>query len=489
MIIGCSGRHIVGCRGVLLLVRGRAGNDEISSIAVMPFVNSGNDPNTEYLSDGITENLINNLSQLPKLAVIARSSVFRYKGREVDPAAVAKDLKVQAVVMGRVVQRGDQLIVSSEMIDARTQRNLWGDRYDRKMSDLVAVQRDISSAITSHLRERLRGSTTAPTSKGGTQDPEAYQAYMKGRYYWEKRTREALEKAKGYFNEAIEKDPAYGLAYVGLADTYFVLTDYAPVPVSETTPKVRAYAEKALASAPDLAEAHTALAGAYWNEWKWTDAQSEFKRVLEINPNLANAHHWYGLLLAWLGEHPDEAIAQMKRAIELDPLNLRFNTNVAQAYWLARKDQLAIEQLRKTLDLDPTFADAHDLLAVIYRNQGKYDLWISERKKTVALTNDQEELKIIDAAEIEYRKSGFRGAMLKIIAMKIDLSKRRYEDPANIAIVYALIGDKDDAFHWLDKAVAEKSGYVQNIRAWPEFDNLRSDPRFKAILIKMGLPQ
>jgi serine/threonine protein kinase len=266
--------------GVFFWMRGQAGN-EISSIAVMPFVNSSNDPNTEYLSDGITESLINDLSQLPNLSVMARSSVFHYKGREVDPATVAKDLKVQAVVTGRIIQRGDQLTVSSELIDARTQRNLWGDQYDRKMSDLVAVQRDISSAITSHLRERLAGKTNAPTSKGGTTDPEAYQAYLKGRYYWEKRTRESLEKAKEYFKQAIDKDPSYALAYVGLADTHFVISDYAPVSINETTPNIRAYAEKALALVPELAEAHTALAGAYWNEWKWDESEREFPKSAE----------------------------------------------------------------------------------------------------------------------------------------------------------------------------------------------------------------
>jgi Tfp pilus assembly protein PilF len=415
--------------------------------------------------------------------------VFHYKGREVDPATVAKDLKVQAVVTGRIVQRGDKLIVSSELIDARTQRNLWGDQYDRKMSDLVAVQRDISSAITSHLRERLAGKTNAPTSKGGTTDPEAYQAYLKGRYYWEKRTRESLEKAKEYFKQAIDKDPSYALAYVGLADTHFVISDYAPVSINETTPNIRAYAEKALALVPDLAEAHTALAGAYWNEWKWDESEREFQKALKLNPNLADAHHWYGLLLAWLGEHPDEAIAQIKRAVELDPLNLRFNTNVGQALWLARHDQLAVEQIQKTIELDPTFADAHDFMAMIYRSQGKYDLWLSERKKTVALTKDEEESKIVDAAEKEYRKSGFRGAVLKIIAMKTELRKRRYEDPGKIAMEYAVIGDKDAAFLWLDKSVEEQAGATQNIRTWREFDNLRSDPRYKAILIKMGLPQ
>jgi len=472
---------------IFFWMRGQASSSDISSIAVMPFVNSSNDPNTEYLSDGITESLINDLSQLPNLSVMARSSVFHFKGREVDPATVARDLKVQAVVTGRITQRGDQLIVSSELIDARTQRNLWGDQYDRKMSDLVAVQRDISGAITSHLRERL-GGTTAPTSKGGTKNPEAYQSYLKGHYSWEKRTRESLEKAKNYFGQATEEDPAYALAYVGLANTYFVITDYAPIPINETTPKIRAYAEKALALAPDLAEAHAALAGAYWNDWKWAEAQREFKRALEINPNLADAHHWYGLLLSWVGEYPEEAIAQIKRAVELDPLNLRFNANVGQAYWLARKDQLALEQLQKTVELDPTFADVHSFLGLAYRSQGKYDLWLSEWKKAATLNSDEEELKIVRAAETEYRRSGIRAAELKIIEMRTALRKRRYEDASNIAMEYALLGDKDGAFHWLDKALEERAGGIQNIKTWRLFDNLRSDPRYKEILVKMDLP-
>jgi eukaryotic-like serine/threonine-protein kinase len=488
IIAGGAAALLVVAAATFFWVRGRAGSNEISSIAVMPFLNSSNDPNTEYLSDGITESLINDLSQLPNLTVMARSSVFHYKGREVDPAAVARDLKVQAVVTGRISQRGDKLIVSSEMIDARTQRNLWGDQYDRKMSDLVAVQRDISSAITSRLRERLGGTTTAPTTKGGTRDPEAYQAYLKGRYYWEKRTRESLEKAKDYFGQATEKDSTYALAYVGLANTYFVITDYAPIPISETTPKIRAYADKALAIEPDLAEAHTALAGAFWNDWKWADAQREFKRALDINPNLADAHHWYGLLLAWLGEYPDESIAQIKRAVELDPLNLRFNANVGQAYWLARKDQLAIEQLQKTVELDPTFADVHGFLALVNRSQGKYDMWLSEWKKAVSLNYDAEESKIADAVEMTYRKSGIRAAVLKNIEMRTDLRKRRYEDPTNIAVEYANIGEKDEAFKWLDKALEERAAGIQNIRTWRGYDNLRSDPRYKEILIKMDLP-
>ena len=212
----------------------------------MPFVNASNNPDSEYLSDGITESLINNLSQLPNLTVMARSSVFRYKGRDVDPQTVAKELKVQALVTGRIVQHGDQLIISSELIDARTSRNLWGDQYDRKVSDALAVQQEITGAISARLRERLSGETQKQVAKGGTSDPEAYQLYLKGLYYWEKRTPETLDKARDYFNQAIQQDPGYALAYVGLANYYVAAPDYGPIPESEAAPKAKAAAEKAL---------------------------------------------------------------------------------------------------------------------------------------------------------------------------------------------------------------------------------------------------
>jgi len=226
--------------GGAFLWRGRSGQEQISSVAVIPFVNGSNDPNSEYLSDGITESLINNLSQLPNLVVMARSSVFRYKGRDVDPQIVAKELKVQALVTGRIVQRGDQLIISSELIDARTSRNLWGEQYDRKLSDALAMQQEITGAISAKLRERLSGEAKTQVAKGGTTDPEAYQLYLKGLYSWEKRTPETLEKAKDYFNQAIEKDPGYAAAYVGLANYYVTAPDYEPLPENEAAPKAKA---------------------------------------------------------------------------------------------------------------------------------------------------------------------------------------------------------------------------------------------------------
>lgn len=309
----------------IFLDRSRSGQQEISSIAVLPFVNGSNDPNSEYLSDGLTEGLINSLSQIPNLAVMSRSSVFHYKGREVDPQQVARDLKIEGVVTGRIVQRGNQLIISAELIGARTNHNLWGEQYERKLSDVLAVQDEITRAISSRLRERLSGETNKQVAKGGTSDPEAYQLYLKGRYYWEKRTPESLDKARDYFNQAIEKDPNYALAYVGLADYYDVVPDYAPVPSGEVMPKARAAAQKALAIDDRLAEAHAVLGDSYANEWEWSAAEREFKRALELNPNSANTHKLYWLYLSSLGRH-EEALAEINNAIRLDPLNLKYST-------------------------------------------------------------------------------------------------------------------------------------------------------------------
>jgi serine/threonine-protein kinase len=391
----------------------RSSRGEISSVAVMPFVNASNDPNTEYLSDGLTESLINSLSQIPNLAVMSRSSVFHYKGRDVDPQAAARDLKVEGVITGRVVQRGDQLVISAELIDARTNHNLWGDQYDRKLSDVLAIQQDITRAISSKLRERLSGETKKQVAKGGTNDPEAYQLYLKGRYYWEKRTQESLEKAKDYFNQAIEKDPKYAMAYVGLADYYVVAPDYEPVRNSETAPKAIAAAKKALAIDDTLAEAHTAVASASEDLWDWAGTEREFKRALELNPNYANAYNWYGHFLSVVARH-DEAIAQLERAVELDPLNLKYNDSLGQMYHDARRYDPAIDQLKKTIEIDPNFAPAYGDLSITYRDMGKYDLWLDEWKKSAALFNDREDLAIAEEAARVYAKSGYRAALSRI---------------------------------------------------------------------------
>jgi eukaryotic-like serine/threonine-protein kinase len=484
--MGSAALLLVVLAAVFFVFRGQSAGKEISSIAVMPFVNTGNDPNTEYLSDGITESLINSLSQLPNLAVMARSSVFRYKGRDIDPQAVAKDLKVQAVVTGRVVQRGDQIIVSSELTDARTNRNLWGDRYDRKMADLLSVQQDITGAISSHLRERLSTEPKKTVVHGGTSDPKAYQLYLKGLYYWERRTPESLEKSKDYFNQAIQRDPNYALAYVGLADYYNVVSDYSPVPESEAAPKAQVAAEKALAIDGSLAEAHASLAGAYWSMLEFAAAEREFQRALEINPNYANAQHWYGLFLSWDARH-SEGISHLRRAVELDPLNLQYNANLGQALGAARQYDAGLEQLKKTLEMDPNFAQAHGQLARMYLNMGKYDLWLDEWQKSETLYKQTDVLAIVDEVARVYAKSGFKPAKLREIEMRKLLAKRRYVDPTDIAYAYADLGDKEQTFEWLYKAVAEKSGGLEFVKIVPALDPWRSDSRYLDILKRLGL--
>jgi serine/threonine protein kinase/Tfp pilus assembly protein PilF len=490
-------RWVAGLAVALMLVlvgaaaylsHNRSSQQEISSVAVLPFINASNDPNSEYLSDGITESLINNLSQVPNLTVMSRASVFHYKGREVDPQTVGKDLKVQAVVTGRIVQRSDQLIISSELIDARTNRNLWGDQYDRKLSDVLAVQQDITSAISSKLRERLSGETKKQIAKGGTNDPEAYQLYLKGRYYWQKRTVETLERSKDYFKQAIEKDPNYAMAYVGLADYYTVVPDYEPVRNTETAPKAIAAANKALAIDNSLAEAHTAVASASQDLWDWASTEREFKRALELNPNYANAHNWYGLFLSEVGRH-DEAIAQLKRAVELDPLNLNYNDNLGQMYREARQYDSSIDQLKKTFEIDPNFAPAHYDLSFTYREMGKYDLWLEEWRKGANLADDREDLGIADDAARVYATSGYRAAVNRIVELRKKLANRSYVDPASIAYNYAALGDKDQTFYWLEKAYSEKAGRLQAIKIVKPMDPFRSEPRYIDLLKRMGLPQ
>ncbi len=485
--IGAALILVLGAIGVFLY-RSRSGQQEISSIAVLPFVNASNDPNSEYLSDGLTEGLINSLSQIPNLAVMSRSSVFHYKGRDVDPQVVAHDLKIEGVLTGRIMQHGDQLIISAELIDARNNHNLWGEQYDRKLSDVLAVQDDITRAISSKLRERLSGETKKQAPKGGTNDPEAYQLYLKGRYYWEKRTPETLDRARDYFNQAIEKDPNYALAYLGLADYYDVISDYSPVPSSEMVPKARAAAQKALAIDDTLADAHAILADSHATEWEWSAAEREFKRALELNPNSANTHKLYWLFLSSLGRH-EEALAEIKNAIRLDPLNLKYSDNLGQEYLTGREYDLAVEQFKKVIEMDPSFASVHYDLAGAYLDMGKYDLWLQEQENGASLSHQPEYEAIYTEVGKVYARSGFQPAVREWAEQEVALSKRRYEDPAFIGFIYAKAGDKDQAFAWLEKGLKEKSDTIQYLKISHMADSLHSDPRYADMLKRMGLPQ
>ena len=493
-----------GVAGAVILVlavvgffvyRSQTSQREISSIAVLPFVNASNDPNSEYLSDGLTEGLINSLSQIPNLAVMSRSSVFHYKGKDVDPQQVARDLKIEGVVTGRIVQHGDQLIISAELIDARNNHNLWGEQYDRKLSDVLAIQDDITRAISSRLRERLSGEAkpgeaaggaAKPAAKGGTSDPEAYQLYLKGRYYWEKRTPETLDKSRDYFTQAIEKDPNYALAYLGLADYYDVIPDYAPVPSSEAAPKAREAAQKALAIDDSLAEAHAVLADSFATQWEWSAAEQEFKRALELNPNSANTHKLYWLYLSSQGRH-DQALAEINTAIRLDPLNLKYNDNLGQEYSTGRQYDLALEQFKKVIDMDPSFSSVRGDLAGMYLDTGKYDQWLQESETEFSLSHQSEYEAVFKEVGKVYARSGIQPALREWAAQMIELSKRRYEDPAFIGFIYAKAGERDQAFAFLEKGLKEKSDSIQYLKTNHMADSLHSDPRYADMLKRMGM--
>jgi eukaryotic-like serine/threonine-protein kinase len=465
-----------------------ASGSGIESLAVLPFTNASADPNAEYLSDGLTESLISSLSQLPNLTVRPRSSVFRYKAKDQDVQKIAAELHVAAIVTGRVMQHGDALNVSAELIDTKNNRSLWSDQYDRKLSDALNVQREISGEISTRLREKLTGEEKKRLSKDGTNDPEAYQLYLKGRYYWDKRTPESLAKSKDYFDRAIVKDPNYALAYVGLAEYYYVLPDYTYTSVKETNPKLKAAANKALSIDDSQAEAHAMLAGVFDNDWDWAAATREYERALQLDPNNSRTHVLYGLHFVTLGKM-DESIAQMQKALQLDPLNLNAMINLGASDLNARRYEEAIAQMNKVLEIEPDYATAHQFLSLIYEAQGKYDLWLDEAEKNATLNKDADQLAALKAARLEYIRAGYGAANKRMAEVLQEQSKRGYIDPEVIASAYAAAHDKDKAFFWLEKAFAEKSDLLRILKTAPTFDSLRSDSRYADLLRRMNIPQ
>lgn len=460
-------------------------SSSIDSLAVLPFTNVTADPNTEYLSDGLTESLISSLSQLPNLTVRPRSSVFRYKSKDVDPQTAANELKVAAIVTGRVTQHNDALLVSAELTDVRTNRNLWSEQYDRKLSDALAVQREVAGEISARLREHLTGAEKAKLSQEGTSDPEAYQLFLKGQFYYAKRTPDGLAKALDYFTQAANRDPHYAQAYVGVANYWAVVSEYTPIPKADCMPKLKEAAEKAVSLNEKLPEVHEALSQYYISEWKWADWEREHRRALELDPNFANAHHWFGLELSWIGRS-DEAIMHLRRAVELDPLNLKFNDNLGQVFMNARRDDEALAQLNKTIEMDPNFAGTYGDLSTLYRYRNRYDLWLDAMKKNAALNDSQEDLALVAEVQPIYKQSGYKAAVNRIIELYKKRREHSYIDPGSIAEEYAFLGDKDRAFEWLEKAYQEKSDEVTSLRVRRCYDFLRDDPRYKDLERRVG---
>ena len=456
----------------------------IDSVAVLPFVNVSADPNTDYLSDGISEGITDSLSWLPNLKVMSRSSVLRYKGREINAQAVGRDLKVQAVLTGRVVQHGDDLSIRAELVNAKDNSQIWGEQYDRKFSDVLAVQREIVKEISEKLRLRLSGTEKKQLTKHATENPEAYQLYLKGRFYWNKRSEEAVKKAIEYFHQAIEKDPNYALAYVGVADCYTVLENLLRLPAGEAFPKAKAATLKALEIDDTLAEAHNSLASIKDSyDWDWAGAEKEYRRAIELNPNYATAHLWYSLYLTWMGRL-DKGMEEINRAKALDPLSLPINRNVALYLTFGRRYDEAIEEYRKVLEMDPTFVTAHLQLADAFELKGMYQECITERQKGLTLDGDRE---LAAALEQGYAAGGYRAAVQKELEVLKERSKRQYVSPIRIAKDYVRLGDKKEALEWLEKAYRERSSGLSSLRASPHWDPLRSDPRFQDLLRRVGL--
>jgi serine/threonine protein kinase/tetratricopeptide (TPR) repeat protein len=462
-------------------------SDAIRSIAVLPFANVSADPNTDYLSDGITESIINSLSPLPNLSVMSRSSVFRYKRPDVDPQAAGRDLNVQAVLVGRVTKRGDQLSVSAELVDTRTNHQIWGDQYNRKLTDVMAIQEEISQEISDKLRVRLTGEDKKRLVKRHTENAEAYGLYLKGRYQWNKQTLDGMETGINFFKQAIDKDPRYGLAYAGLADAYALLADYNVLAAKEVMPSAKTAAMKALEIDATIPEAHASLGWAKLTlDWDWAGAEKEFQRSLELNPNYATAHQWYADYLTVMGR-PDEAQASMKRAQQLEPVSLPISVAMASIFYYTHQNDQAIDQCRRAIVMDPQFVGGHVVLGRANEQKGAYAEAIAELKQALQLSEGgSSELAALGHV---YAQSGDRAEAEKILKELNTRSAQTYVQPIWIAVIQAALGNKEEAFSWLRKAVGDRSVWLIYLRVDPIFDSLRTDARFADLTRQVGLPK
>ena len=472
--------------GLGYYLRGQGTGAAPDSIAVLPFDNLTRDPDTEYLSDGLTESVINSLTQLQSLRVVARNSVFRYKGRVTDPLAAGRELGVSALLTGRMTQRGDNLSVSVELIDVRDNKQLWGERYERKVTDLLAVQREIARDITERLRLKLSGAEQTRAVRRYTEKPEAYELYLKGRYHWNKRSPEGLRLAVEYFKQATALDPNYALAYAGLADAYAVLPNMdRRVSRQEMIPLAKDAALKAVALDYDLAEAHTSLAVILRKfDFDWVGAERHYKRAIELNPNYPTAHQWYGEMLIAQGRF-DEGLAEVRRALELDPLSLITNLSLGLGLRVARRDDEAIAQLQKTLELDPNFADANSFLAAAYAHKGMHEEAIAANAKQMA--REGAPPAVIEAAKGAYAREGWQG-YLRFLLKTVE-SRDNPPRPEGVAGLYGQVGEKDKAFEWLERAYVERADGLSLLKVDPWFDPLRDDPRFADLMRRVGFPQ
>jgi TolB-like protein/Tfp pilus assembly protein PilF len=484
LVFGVLGVLVVAAIGIgAYWFYGGRTSKQIDSIAVMPFVNESGNADVEYLSDGITESLINSLSTLPNLSVKARNTVFRYKGKEIDERKVGQELSVQAVLFGRFTQRGEDLTLSLSLVDSGTGNSLWGEQYDRKMQELSTLRNDIARDVAQKLRARLSNADTKNLTKNYMANADALRLYFYGRYLWGKRNPESIMRSIEYFNQAIEKDPSFALAYSGLADAYVVPA--AGMEPRDVMPKAKAAATRALEIDNTLAEAHTSLARVLQSyDWNWAQAEKEYKRAMELDPRYPLAHQWYGGYLERTGRL-DESLAERRIALELDPLSASTNFELGLGYFYSRDYDRAIQQLQKALELEPGLPAALSLQIISYAQKGQYDL-------AIAKVQEIQESNIPATAGQVYALAGRRDdAKRMLVELERRYLERRsgrdYVAATTPAVIYASLDERDKAIEWLEKGYEDRAFQMQFLKVDPRWDKLRDDPRFQELLKKVGL--
>jgi TolB-like protein/Flp pilus assembly protein TadD len=457
----------------------------IKTIAVLPFRNESNNQENEYLSDGVTESIINRLGQLPNLSVKARGSVFQYKGKVISPQDASRELSVQALLLGRIIEYGNNLTITLELVDGITGQQIWGNQYKRTASSLISLQNEIMRDVLTKLQTRLSVTEKEKLDKRYTENVEAYQLYLKGRYYWNKRTASDLRKSTEYFKQAITLDPSFALAYSGLADSYVLFSGYGVATPEESFPEAKESAKKALELDETVAEAHAALGYTLFNyEWNFEESEKHMKRALELNPNYATAHNWYGNANLLAAGRFDEAIETLNKAQKINPLSPITNADLGNSYLFARQIDKAVEQFQKTVEMDGNFYYARAYLGRAYMMKGLFDEAQLELQKAQSLSDDP---RILMLMVCNYSKMGSKDKALSVLDQMKDISKKRYVSSYYFALAYTALGKKDEAFKWLEKAYLEREGRMTLIKVDPLLDDLRSDSRFTELMQRVGL--
>jgi TolB-like protein len=447
----------------------------IGSIAVMPFVNESGNSDVEYLSDGMTETLISSLSQLPNLNVKARSSVFRYKGKSTDANTIGKELNVQAVLNGHVMQRGDQLTLSLELVNADTENVIWSEQYKRQQADLVNLQSEIARDVASKLRLKLSGAEEEKVAKTYTSDPEAYRLYLQGRFYWNKRAGREFEKAESYFRQAIERDPRFALGYVGLADTN----------EDEDRPRKKEYIRRALELDDQLAEAHASLGYQYMLDYNWIQSEHELNRAIELNPNYAQAHQWNGARLMMLSKY-DESLASLRRALAIEPTSPGINFYYGVLLLVSGKPNDSVQQFKQLAQMEPTFTWTHMWLSRIYRQLGNYAASVEERAIAFELAGSPEKARLLRES---FAKGGWKSYVNDFIRLRAGQSEAHKASNVGDASYLAELGEKQKAIDALTESANRGDFWLFTIKTDPSFNTLRGDPRFDELLKKFNPSQ